>query len=152
MVEGDDDQGCGGDAGDGGWVEADVAQGLELLEHGVGPLGWGSQRGLDAVVGGVVWAGPGALDRREHAGPGTLVALVRQGGHPVGRGLVQRGQGVVPGSSDVVGRTGLNRGRPHREPRVIGQDLDVAAEGFVQDVSTTGGFPAVCGRRRGRCG
>ena len=39
FVEGEDDQGCGGDRGDGSGIEGDVLEGLEVLDQGVGPLG-----------------------------------------------------------------------------------------------------------------
>lgn len=39
FVEGEDDQGCGGDRGDGSGIEGDVREGLEVLDQGVGPLG-----------------------------------------------------------------------------------------------------------------
>ena len=39
FVEGEDDQGCGGDCGDGSGIEGDVLEGLEVLDQGVGPLG-----------------------------------------------------------------------------------------------------------------
>lgn len=39
FVEGEDDQGCGGDRGDGSGIEGAVLEGLEVLDQGVGPLG-----------------------------------------------------------------------------------------------------------------
>ena len=39
FVEGEDDQGCGGDRGAGSGIEGDVLEGLEVLDQGVGPLG-----------------------------------------------------------------------------------------------------------------
>ncbi len=105
FVEVADDEGCGGDVGDGVWVEGEVLEGLEVLEHGVCPLGGGAQGGVDVVVGGVVGAGAGAFDGCEHAGAGAGWPLSARVGMPweaalsgrAARGRARRsGHGSVP--------------------------------------------------------
>lgn len=62
FIEMDDDECGGGEGGDGSGVAGGALEGLEVLEVGVGSLGRLAQGGVDVVVGGVVGAGPGALD------------------------------------------------------------------------------------------
>ena len=99
-------------AGPGG----DSLQGLEVLEHGIGPLGRGPQGGQQVVAGLLVRCRAGVLRGCQHADPGPLVPLVRQDRHPQPGRPVQGGQHMESGGGRVVGGAGLHRTRVHREP------------------------------------
>jgi len=86
----------------------------------------GSEQG---VVAGDVEGGATDLDRGVHAGAG--VARVSQGGKSAaGRGI-QRAETMAAGGGDVVDAARFDRSGPDGEPRWVGDDLHVAALGFM---------------------
>jgi hypothetical protein len=108
VFELEQDESRAGDAGDGGGVEADSAQGLEGdLEQGVGAFG-DTVYAPDDLVERLLVLGELAalwlLDRVAEAGAGVLVAQVGQGGQVQGGGEAVEGvdQAVGTGAGDVV--------------------------------------------------
>ena len=79
-MEGEGDQGCGGDGGDGSGIEGDVLEGLEVLDQGVGSLGRGSHGGDQLVAPSGVGVRVGVVVRDFDADARSGVALVRQRG------------------------------------------------------------------------
>ena len=102
-----------------------------MLEDGVGSFGWGAELGDESVAGDGVGCQVVAFDGVADADPCSLVALVRECLQPLGCGWVERGEDVLSGGGEVVGRARGYRGGPDREPCVVGEDLGVAAVAVV---------------------
>ena len=98
---GENNQGRSGDGGDGGGVDSDVAQGLEVLDQCVGSLGRGAHGGDQLIAPLGVGVRVGVVDRDLDTDTGSGVALVRQRGRPHRRRPVQRWQGVGACGGDV---------------------------------------------------
>lgn len=98
---GENNQGRSGDDGDGGGVDGDVAQGLEVLDQCVGSLGRGAHGGDQLIAPSGVGVRVGVVDRDLDTDTGSGVALVRQRGRPQRRRPVQRWQGVGACGVDV---------------------------------------------------
>ena len=80
------------------------------------------------VTGQWAWNVGVRAQRGVHTGPGSDIAYVRQGGHPLCRSGAERGQSTDASAGQIMTRSGLDLGDPQRGPVRCGQELHVPGE------------------------
>src|SRR4051794_11869190 len=123
-----------GDGADSLRAQADAVERLPAgLEQRDPAFTLGAQAADELVAGEVVRVQVAALGRRQHAGTGTVVALVGQRGQAQqgSRGVQRAEEAGGTGSGQVVRRAGLHVGDRDRMPVGVADDLHGAAVGSV---------------------
>src|SRR3954470_10172145 len=109
-------------------AQSDAVEGLPAgLEQGDRAFALGAQTADELVAGEVVRVQVAALGRRQHAGPGAVVALVGQRGQAQqgSRGVERAEEAGGPGGGQVVRAAGLDVRDRDRMPVGVADDLHV---------------------------